>query len=127
MATRTTKATEPVKEDQAAALNQPLSQILDSFYGYGAVPSDNFGNGAYPTMAMIDAHGIVRNVAIGALERQVQSIRGGVADLPDAFVETLQTAVEGVRAVVRGQGKGASVEREPRGAGRGRSMARPSA
>lgn len=50
---------------QAAALNQPLSSLLDSFYGYGAVPSDNFGKGAYPTMAMIDAHGVVREVEIG--------------------------------------------------------------
>jgi hypothetical protein len=48
-----------------AALNQPLPGLLDSFLGYSAVPSDNFGNGAFPTFALIDAHGVVRNVTLG--------------------------------------------------------------
>lgn len=48
-----------------AALNQPLPGWDDSFYGYGAIPDDNVGNLAFPTLAMIDAGGVVRGVSPG--------------------------------------------------------------
>jgi hypothetical protein len=48
-----------------AALNQPLPAWSDMFHGYGATRDGNNGNLAYPTLAMIDADGVVRDITVG--------------------------------------------------------------
>lgn len=62
-----------------AALSQPLPAWDDAFYGYGAVPDENDGNLAYPTLAFIDQSGVVRDVT------------GGFGDGIDGIVAKFET------------------------------------
>jgi len=49
-----------------AVVSKPLPVWDDAFYGYGAVPDQNDGNLAYPTLAIIDQAGVVQDVTAGS-------------------------------------------------------------
>jgi thiol-disulfide isomerase/thioredoxin len=52
-------------DGQPAGLNQPLPGLMDSFYGFSAVATNQDGIGSYPTLAFIDPDGMVRKVSAG--------------------------------------------------------------
>jgi len=56
-------------------VGQPLPPLWDAFYSYSApltapgMPNENFGLGAFPTLAMIDPAGTIASTNLGALDK----------------------------------------------------------
>jgi hypothetical protein len=70
----------------AAVPGAPLPSALDSFYGYGAVPTDTNGSLAFPTLAFIDPDGVVQDVSVGYLG--IDSVEAALTAIaPDTGVQ----------------------------------------
>lgn len=77
----------------AAAAGSPLPELVDQHYGYGAVPAtaalggiaETSGGVAYPTLAFIDADGVIQDVLVG--HPGVEALEDGLTAIaPDTGV-----------------------------------------